>query len=189
MQVGSWMSGGKIFLLLPKTVWQSFYESNVWDQWDTCLYILREQWASVLFLFNATSLVFFTRIRFLVHACFWRKITYGWIIVIGWCHIIFLLGDWYWNIRIVIWGHKMAFWQNVSLFGLVWNSINNFVALSWSGPKLVCRRIRQRKWTANISLHWQARNCLCWHPLGNIWLVPWELICSEDRRGERRIYV
>lgn len=61
--------------------------------------ILKEQWASVLILFNAKSLVFFTRIRFLVHACFWRKMTYSWIIALGWCHILFLPRGWCWNMQ------------------------------------------------------------------------------------------
>lgn len=56
------MSGGRLLSFLPKTVWQTMYESHCRS--------VEEQWASVVFVLNATSVVFLTGSRFLVHACF-----------------------------------------------------------------------------------------------------------------------
>lgn len=43
--------------------------------------------------------------------------------------------------------------------------------------------------SGKYKLHCQAAGiCLCWHPVGNVCVVHWELVCSGDRRGEGRIY-
>lgn len=67
MQVGSQMSGGRLLSLLPKTVWQSLYESN---GTHASIVLLKNSGLLVVLLLNATSVVFLTGSRFLVHACF-----------------------------------------------------------------------------------------------------------------------